>query len=228
MRIAIITAMDKETMPLLQKIGHVTGSEIAGGNPVYRFFVDPHDIFMITSGIGEIQAAAATQLAIDKYEAQLIINIGYAGAISHDLRVGEIVVAERVVHHQFDLSGIDNLRRGQYENRQDVYFNLSKNIIDMLESVIGGYKKVTVASGVSFIASNEDKKRLRENFKADICDMELAGIAIVALKNKVPVFSIKLLSDNADNMGKETYSAFVKSGLYESNANLASILRALK
>lgn len=53
-------------------------------------------------------------------------------------------------------------------------------------------KLVTVASGDVFVTKNDDKHRLAKEFGADICEMELAGIAIACERNNVPLFPSRL------------------------------------
>ena len=42
------------------------------------------------------------------------------------------------------------------------------------------------------------KDYLIKEFDADICDMESAGITLTAIKNKVDLISLKIVSDDGD------------------------------
>ena len=58
--------------------------------------------------------------------------------------------------------------------------------------------------------------------------MELAGIAIVAKKNGVPVMSLKLVSDNADESAATSYSEFIKNGMRNVEGTLGILLENIK
>ena len=53
-------------------------------------------------GIGKVNAAMSTQLMIDLYHPDVIINSGIAGSLSGDIRIGDIVVSDDCVQHDMD------------------------------------------------------------------------------------------------------------------------------
>ena len=89
-------------------------------------------------------------------------------------------------------------------------------------------KLVTVASGDVFVTSSEDKHRLAKEFGADICEMELAGIAIACERNNVPLFSVKVVSDKADESANVSFLSIVEKGVAGSEKILPEILKAVK
>lgn len=56
------------------------------------------DVVCITSGIGMVAAAAATEHAIATYAPSTILNFGCAGAHHSDLFPGDVVIGDKVVH----------------------------------------------------------------------------------------------------------------------------------
>ena len=228
MKIAIITAMEKECDPIYKRLGSVIGSESAGGMTIYRFAVGDNDVFLLSCGIGEIQAAAATQLVIDKYDVELIVNLGFVGSLVPELKAGDVCFVERVVHHQFDVSGIDGVKRGQLGKHSDIYFYLDRQKVLALQAKLPDKLPfVTLASGDEFICDRKKKDKLVKDFAAEICDMELAGIAITAKKNGVSVLSIKLVSDNADEYAAMSYNDFIKEGLLKMEGAIGILLGIL-
>ena len=229
MKIAIITAMEKELAPIYNQLGHAIGNETIGGITIYRFSNGTNDVFLLNCGIGEIYAAAATQLVIDRYEVDLIVNAGYVGSLTPSLKAGDIVLIERGVHHQFDLSGIDDVKRGQYGKHCDFYFYLDRQrVLALQQKLPNRLPFVTLASGDAFISDKKEKEKLVKDFAAEVCDMELAGIAIVAKKNGVPVMSLKLVSDNADESAATSYSEFIKNGMRNVEGTLGILLENIK
>lgn len=56
------------------------------------------DIVCITSGIGMVSAAAATEHAIGTYNPAMVMNFGCAGAHHPELFPGDVVIGDRLVH----------------------------------------------------------------------------------------------------------------------------------
>ena len=48
-------------------------------------------IILVEAGIGKVNAARVTQLMIDKFEIERIINVGSAGSANNELKIGDIV-----------------------------------------------------------------------------------------------------------------------------------------
>ena len=56
------------------------------------------DVVCITSGIGMVSAAAATEHAITTYTPSVLMNFGCTGAHHSDLYPGDVVIGDRLVH----------------------------------------------------------------------------------------------------------------------------------
>lgn len=104
MRIAIITAMAEETLPIFKKLGNVVAQNTISGVAISQIEYDGDTIYLATSGVGEIKAALAVQLLVDLFDVEAVLNFGFVGAINKNLELCELVVPRRVVHYQFDLS----------------------------------------------------------------------------------------------------------------------------
>ena len=225
MRIAIITAMAEETMPIFESLGSAIRDEstISGVN-VRKFELAGDTIYLATSGVGEIKAALAVQLLKDLFDVEAVLNFGFVGAVNPTLSIAELVVAEKVCHYQFDISAINDIEVGRYSDHDDRYFYLDKNLIARVLANVGrSLKKATVASGDKFVSSSIDKDMLRNEFGADICEMELAGIAIACERNNLPLLSLKVVSDKADESAGIDFSEIVERGMIK----LANVLPAV-
>ena len=56
MRIAIITAMAEETLPIFKKLGNVVAQNTISGVAISQIEYDGDTIYLATSGVGEIKA----------------------------------------------------------------------------------------------------------------------------------------------------------------------------
>ena len=130
MKIGIITAMAGETTPLYQKMGKATGEINVAGVTISKFDIDGNEIFLVRSGVGEIRAAMTFQLLVDRFDVDVVLNFGFVGSLDNHFDIGDIVLAEKIVHYQFDTSAIDNVPAGQYDGNDSIYFTADKALIE--------------------------------------------------------------------------------------------------
>jgi len=134
----------------------------------------------------------------------------------------------RVSHYQYDVSVLDNIRVGQYSENEDLYFYLEAELIERVNKALAQpLRKVAVASADAFVASTEKKKQLREEFGCDICEMELAGLAIACRRNELPLLSVKVISDKADDGAFVCFEDIVNKGLSRYEEILPAVLNAV-
>ena len=55
---------------------------------------------------GKVNSARTTQILIDNFKLDYIINIGVAGGINSNLNIGDIIIGEKLVQYDFDLTKI--------------------------------------------------------------------------------------------------------------------------
>ena len=77
------------------------------------------DVVLVEAGVGKVNAARTTQILIDNFEVDAIINVGSAASANDELEIGDIVIGNKIVQHDFDITAfghpkgyISNL--GQY------------------------------------------------------------------------------------------------------------------
>ena len=205
MKIGIIIAMDKEMsgiMSIASEVERLTHSSLY---EVYRARYGDKMLYIVKSGIGEIAAAAATQYLITAYGTDLILNFGVCGKLNPELKVLQTVAVSSVVHYQFDLSAIDNVPVGYYEEYKSINIPTAKHLFDIALSVDGSLKTAVCASGDKFIDKKEDRQRLFKDFNADVCEMESAGVLLTCNRNNTPCLIIKSISDD-EAMGYNEFS----------------------
>ena len=204
--ICIIGAMESEVGKLKTALNDV--EEIKHG--VFTLFkgkIYGNTVIIVKSGVGKVCGAVCTQLLIDKFNPDYIINIGIAGGLGSNMEVEDIVIAEKLVQHDFDATAIGYAKGYICDNtnsQEPTYFYADKNLVEKITKVIDEkmpsvkYHKGIVASGDMFIGASEKKKEIIEMFGAIAVEMEGAAIAHAATLNKVPFIIIRSLSDLAD------------------------------
>ena len=154
------------------------------------------ELFICHSGMGTINAAAATQLLVDRCNVDVIVDFGVVGGLTEEMKVHKAVVIDRVVHYRYDVSEFMDLKIGQLPEHDDIYVYTDKKLVEEVIKHDSSIAKATIASGDKFVAKAEDKKYIHETFNADVCDMEAIGIALTCEANNIPCLLIKAVSDS--------------------------------
>ncbi|MBP5239827.1 MAG: 5'-methylthioadenosine nucleosidase, partial [Oscillospiraceae bacterium] len=95
-QIGMLVAVEMDSV--FARYGEAVKTERRSGFDVYRFDNDSYTLHVIHSGIGEIAAAAAAQLLIDRYRVEMIVNFGVVGGLTEEMAASKLCVVTRVVH----------------------------------------------------------------------------------------------------------------------------------
>ena len=199
MKIGIVIAVSRELKSFLESEYVVETVEI-DYRTVYKTRVNNNEIYAIQSGCGEIDASIASQYLITKYNVEVILNYGVAGALIRDIEVSDLFVVRGAINHDLDTTAIDDVLPHQYCDLDTVEIPLDKEMMALAKSIKPDLKECLVASGDRFIEDVNDKKYLA-SLGCAICDMEIAGISRTCLLNNVKCLSIKCISDTYDGDG---------------------------
>lgn len=194
-KIGMVVAMEEEIIPFLDKFGVQQEAFVGGGYKIIIYKLENKEIYIVKSGVGEIFAAAATQYLITKFGVETIINFGVVGALSDKLDLTAVVLVKGVVHYDFDTSAIDGCPAGRYFCFDETVVKTDENLLKKAENLCPGMKTVICASADKFVVSPKIKEKLRNDYGADICEMESAGILFTCKNNKVPCLIVKAVSD---------------------------------
>ncbi|WP_407637261.1 5'-methylthioadenosine/S-adenosylhomocysteine nucleosidase [Marinobacterium jannaschii] len=207
-RIGIIGAMDEEVELLKDSIEGRRDHEIAG----YQLFegtMHGHEVVLLKSGIGKVNAAIGTTLMLQEFKPDCVINTGSAGGFDPELEVGDVVISTEVRHHDVDVT-IFNYEPGQVPGLPAA-FTPDQHLADVAERCIGGMSgmKTTrglIATGDSFMNDPERVAKTRATFPTmKAVEMEAAAIAQTCHQFGTPFIIIRALSDIA---GKESNISF--------------------
>ncbi len=209
MKIGMLIAV--EIKAFVREYNEKYTKETLYGFDVYKVQEDNIEIIAIHSEAGQTYAAAATMLLINKFNVEVIINYGVVGALKDNIKTMHTAIVEKIVHYDFDTSELDDCEVGYHVGYEDVYLKNDKELIDLALNVKPDLPLLTLASGDKFIGNPDKKRKLGEDFKADICDMEGAGIALIADRAKIPYLMIKTISDSLEGEGAEFFNTFKES-----------------
>src|SRR6185503_7769588 len=164
-RVAIIAALPGELKPLVRGWPHST----RGTTQFWALRNEEEEWIAACSGAG-IEAATRAFAGIeDGGPIDLVLSIGWAGALNHDCKAGQA----------YSVAGVFDARTGERFN---------------CDAGAGPLWLVTSPR----VADEAEKRRLASTYKAALVDMEAAGIARLAAMRVIPFYYIKGVSDPLD------------------------------
>lgn len=211
-KIAIIAAMDQELAAIKDKFNKIEENSLKDLT-YYTGELNGKEYLLIKSGIGKVNAARVTQMLIDKFDIEYIINVGTAGSLNDSLEIGDIVIGEKLVQHDFDTTAFGD-EKG-YITGTGKIFESDKNLIEKYIKHISEDKQEyniiigTIASGDIFCTEKWMKEKIHTKFNADCVEMEGAAIAQICTLNKVPFIVIRSISDKPNGENQIDFNKFI-------------------
>lgn len=207
-KIAIITAMEEELEAIKNKFIEVEKKELRE-LIYYEGKTSEKEYILIKCGVGKVNAARVTQILIDNFDIEYIMNVGIAGALNDKLEIGDIVIGEKLVQHDFDITAFGH-EKGYITDTGRV-FQSNENLIKKYSKKNSDYNIIigTIASGDIFCNQVAMKEKIRSKFGADCVEMEGAAIAQVAILNKIPFIVIRSISDKPNGRNHIDIEKFI-------------------
>ena len=213
-KFGIIAAMQEEMQEIQKIMDNVKETKIYDLNFIIGE-ISNYKVVLVEAGIGKVNAARTTQILIDNFEVDAIINVGSAAASNEKLNIGDIVIANKLVQHDFDITAFGHPKGyisnvGQYlESDKELVINIEKAIkkIDnnKFKTIIG-----TIASGDIFCTEKTMKDKIRTKFNADAIEMEGSAIAQVCKLDNIPFIVIRGISDSPNGNNKVTFEEYLE------------------
>ncbi len=196
----VIGALAKEVEVLLSKMEGVQTQTVAGVE-VHRGTLQGKPLALCRCGMGNANAAAATQLLITGFGVGAVINTGIAGNLSPILHVGEVAIATSVLYHDGEPAMLAKSFPFQSEFEADE--TLVSAAARACRALSVPCATGRIATGDAFISAEADRKRIQRMYAPLCVEMESAAVGHIAAKNGVPFVCVRAMSDDADEAGRE-------------------------
>ncbi|MGQ2984062.1 5'-methylthioadenosine/adenosylhomocysteine nucleosidase [Flavobacterium sp.] len=217
----VISLMDKPKRTVIGMRAYTSGT-INGINTVVVF-----------SRWGKVAASATAATLIHIFNITELIFTGVAGAIDSTLKIGDVVLAKRLIQHDLDarpLMGrfeIPLLGMTYLEVPEETIGILKETIAPLFtngilqesigENVLAEFGINTpnlhigdIASGDQFFAAEAQKKQLNAALPTVLCvEMEGAAVAQVCYEHSIPFTVIRTISDTADEKSHVDFPRFI-------------------
>lgn len=212
--IGIILAMQEELDEILNIMSEIRQKKIYNIT-FYEGKINKSKVIVVKCGVGKVNAARTTQILIDKFKVEYVINLGSAGALDSNLNIGDIVIAEKLVQHDFDITAF-NHKKGYITGVGD-YIECNNNLINQFKNVANNLKNKdykidvgTIASGDIFCTDIKMKEKIYSKFNAKCVEMEGAAIAQVCHLDKIPFIVVRSISDSPNGNNAIVFDEFVQ------------------
>lgn len=205
--IAIIGAMPSELADIRISLGNAEIKHISG----FDFYINSYKgnkLINACCGIAKVNAALCTQVMIDNFSPDFVINTGVAGGMNSIVKVCDIVISTEVLPHDLDqhfladyppYCGIFKADSALIETAEDVCHELNVKCF-----------RGRIVSGEAFVSDSVLKASIQVNFDPYAVDMESAAVGHACYLNKMPYVSVRCISDNADDEGAMSFDEFEK------------------
>lgn len=159
-----------------------------------------NEIVLRQCGIGKVNAAVGTAEMIKNFAPQCIISTGVAGGIDTCLKVMDVVVSQKIVHHDVWCGmGCD---KGQVQG-MPTFFMGNEVLCKSAEALKAEKPSLEseihlglICTGDQFITNKDELATIKGNFPEGLaCDMESAAIAQTCYIYNIPFVSFRIISD---------------------------------
>ncbi len=209
-KIAIMGAMPEEIEPLLAKVENVKRIDYAN-NSYYEATYKGKELVIAYSKIGKVFASLTATMLLEKFACDTLLFSGVAGAISPDLNIGDLIIADGLCQHDLDIVAFGHpygyVPEGEVCIPTDVNLrNIAKEVAKKRDLTL---KEGVIATGDQFVANSERKEWILNTFNADALEMEGASVAVICNALNVPFFVLRAISDTANDDAGVDFDEFM-------------------
>jgi adenosylhomocysteine nucleosidase len=181
--------------------------------PVRRGTYQRVNLSIACCGPGKVNASRASEAMINRLTPELVVSAGLAGALSEELRVGDVVIGTNVIYHDTvcmtdagpKLRDLRAFRKGRLVRVRglkcdDLLLAASKKVAKapgLLQRISFG----RVATGDQMVVSVVARRHIQKMYDAIAVDMESAAVAQVCFIHKIRFASVRVISDVDGSFG---------------------------
>jgi len=232
--IGIMGAMPEEIAGIAELLTDRNETEL-GGRIYHTGALGGIKAVVVFSRWGKVAAATTVSTLILKFNITELIFTGVAGAISPDLRIGDVVIGRRLIQHDMDARPLMN--RFEIPLLGITHFKCEESRVAQAEKIasellreenlealirktelipfsIQAPKVLTgdIASGDKFFSHTDDKLALLKDLPGTLCvEMEGAAVAQVCHEYNIPFTIYRTISDTADEGAPIDFPSFIRN-----------------
>ena len=188
------------------------------------------EVVAVECGVGKVNAAMCTQIMIDHFNPEVIINSGVAGALCEEVTVGDTVIGTAVIQHDMNTTALgDPVGAISFKECTMTSIPADERTVDALSKACDecGCKtfKGKVASGDIFVSSINQRKKIHNRFSALACEMEGAAVGHVCYRNEIRYCVFRVISDDLNHNDGIDFVTFSKMAAEKSINVISTFLK---
>jgi adenosylhomocysteine nucleosidase len=216
----------EQELRLIEDRLHQPVAQEAGGRRFVSGTLSGVDVVTAISGYGKVGAAATVTTALDTFAPSHVVFGGVAGGIGEGVDIGDVVVADRLIQHDFDASPIfdrfvvpslgvaevaaDPVLTDDLASAARAYIDGAFREEIALEAAESQVHVGLIASGDQFIDHVAQARALLSDLPNLLAvEMEGAAVAQVCAERNVPFGVFRSISDRADQNADIDFMAFI-------------------
>ncbi len=229
MKIAIIAAMHEECVNIRQTLNLQTSKKFLNMQ-INETNWSGHQLLLIESGIGKVNATLAAHHTLSAWQTDLVINTGSAGGIVKGAQICDYVIADKICHHDIDISPI-GFKHGQLPNLP-VYYNtdvtLTAQMFSLCQSLGLTAHHGNIASADTFVYKPSQLKHINQQFDDIVaCEMEAGAVAQVCYLYNKPFIMVRNLSDIAGHNAPVNFQQHLEEAGQHSSQLVLEFIRRI-
>ena len=177
-------------------------------------------------GVGKSLSAVNATTLIHTLQPKRVILVGTCGAVDETLKVGDLIIAKKVIQHDLDLSRFGLKRGYSFDEHASIVGPLTcdTTFFSPLKETKHSntiYWDKTIGCGDIFVVS---ETRLKDPFiqqTCDVVDMESYAVALASQTLNIPFSLMKVVSDTSKGHRSKSYPLFVQ----ESSTTIATLIQ---
>lgn len=228
MKWGIIGAMPSEVALLREEMQERNEVQV-GRFTFWEGVLYGQEVALSQCGVGKVNAAIVTQLLLDRFGAEQVVNTGVAGAMHEQLKVLDVVVSRELVYHDYEMRFLRDYM--PFLEKIEASPALVEQAVEAFEAIDHGSSCCfagRIATGDQFVESRQVKESIVERFHPMCVEMEGAAIGHVCAAAQVPFVVIRTMSDSADDSAGMSFDEFKEIASQRSADIVCQMLRTAR
>lgn len=224
--IAVLCALENEIEPVVAVLRQPQRDEIAGFS-TWTGEVNHQPVVVALAGMGKVATAALAAMLWERHRPGSFVFTGVAGGLAPSMQVGDIVIGDRTIQHDWgtlEPGGLERYQAGHlpiYRPTDEFGFAATSTLVSAaqhvassldLDPVLGRAPAVhvgTIATGDQFVHDPATRDRLHADTGALAVEMEGGALAQFCHRVGADHVVIRSLSDLAGDETIEHFDEFV-------------------
>lgn len=205
-KIGILCAAKDELSPFLDMM-QVESETKKGLATFYHGTLEGVRVTAAWCGVCKVNAAIATQILIDTYGCNYVMNAGVCGGMAKETGILDTIVSETAAHHDMD----PGILTDYHPYMESIWFRADESLLKAARAAAESLPEYPVHFGRTVTGEAFIDDHNRASIKGELAplsvDMETAAAAQVCHAFDIPFLAIRTVSDNPECSGSEAYHA---------------------